>query len=335
MSGLVAAPSDALMRAVVIRAFGGPEVLRPEYVPRPATAPGSTLIRVARAGVNYFDTERRASWRASELPVILGGEVAGRRLSDGQRVVGLIESGIGGYAEYAAVPSEFAVPIPDAVSDSAALAVLVQGLTAWYLLVKAARVESGESVVVTAAAGGVGSLAVQIATWFGATRVIAIASTEAKRRSALELGADAALDSAPVGLAERVRLANGGAGVDLVLESVAGPIVDALLDALATGGRLVAYGQASGSSNTVSVDRLMNASIGVLGFWLTPYLADRVATRRVIETLLAAVAEGRLRVREGPSFLIAHARHAHELIGAGASAGKVTLAAGEAGWAGR
>jgi len=335
VSGLVAAPSDALMRAVVIRAFGGPEVLRAEYVPRPATAPGSTLIRVARAGVNYFDTERRASWRASELPVILGGEVAGRRLSDGQRVVGLIEAGTGGYAEYAAVPSEFAVPIPDGVSDRAALAVLVQGLTAWYLLVKAARVEAGESVVITAAAGGVGSLAIQVAKWLGATRVIAIASTEAKRRSALELGADVALDSAPAGLTERVRLANGGAGVDLVLESVAGPIVDALLDTLVTGGRLVAYGQASGSSNTVSVDRLMGASIGVLGFWLTPYLADRAATRRVIETLLAAVAEGRLRVREGPSFLIAHARHAHELIGAGASVGKVTLAADEAAWAGR
>jgi len=323
------------MRAVVIRAFGGPEVLRAEYVPRPTTAPGCTLIGVARAGVNYFDTERRASWRASELPVILGGEVAGRRLSDGRRVVGLIEAGTGGYAEYAAVPSEFAVPIPDEVSDSAALAVLVQGLTAWYLLVRAARVEAGESVVVTAAAGGVGSLAIQVAKWLGAARVIAIASTEPKRRSALELGADVALDSAPAGLTERVRLANGGAGVDLVLESVAGPIVDALLDALATGGRLVAYGQASGSSNTVSVDRLMDASIGVLGFWLTPYLADRAATRRVIETLLAAVAQRRLRVREGSSFLIAHARHAHELIGAGASVGKVTLAADEAGWAGR
>jgi|KBSSwiStaDraftv2_1062776.scaffolds.fasta_scaffold459840_1 NADPH:quinone reductase len=324
------------MRAVVIRAFGGPEVLAVERVPRPAIGLGHTLIKVARAGVNFFDTERRAAgWTAAHLPEILGTEVAGARVSDGRRVVGLTDGGVGGYAEYARVADEFAVPIPDDVPDTAALGVLIQGLTAWHTLRTAAGLRRDESVVITAAAGGVGSLAIQLAKRRGAGRVIALASTEQKRRAALALGADAAVDSALPGLTERVIAANGGSQVDVVLESVAGPILDALLRTLATGGRLVAYGQASGASNLVSVDTLMDYSIGILGFHLTPFLTDRAATRVVITELLAALAGRRLTVAEGPSFPIASAADAHRLVGSGQTSGKVTLLADEAGWAGR
>ena len=337
MDHIAMARGDPRMWAVVVRSFGGPEVLQARRVPRPAPPPGSTLIQVRRAGVNYFDLERRAfGWDGpgATLPVIFGTEVVGARLSDGLRVVGLTDAGIGGYAEYAVVADDFAVPIPDGVRDTAALAVLVQGLTAWHVLVTAARLERGESVAVTAAAGGVGSLAIQIAKWRGAGPVIAVASTKEKRRVSLALGADAAVDSAPDGLARRLRSANGGAAVDVVLESVGGPLVDASLDALAPGGRLVAYGQASGASNTVSLDSLMDRSIGVIGFWLTPAIADRVATRRVIEELLNAVAADRLRVVEGPSFPIARARDAHAMVGAGNTVDKVTLAVDDAAWDG-
>jgi NADPH:quinone reductase len=332
----IEAETDELMRAVLIRAFGGPEVLSVEWVPTPIAAPGTTPIKVTRAGVNYFDTERRArGWKAAKLPEILGTEVAGARVSDGRRVVGLTDGGIGGYAEYAMVADELAVPIPGDVSDTAALGVLIQGQTASHALRTAARLRSGESVVITAAAGGVGSLAIQLAKWHGASRVIGLASTEEKRHNALALGADAVVDSAVEGLTDRVIAANGGSPVDVVLESVAGPTLDALLLTLATGGRLVAYGQASGASNMVSVDTLMDYSIGVVGFHLTPYLADKAATRVVIAGLLQAVADGRLKVVEGPSFPIASASEAHTAVGSGATRGKVTLIADEAGWAGR
>src|SRR5262245_15759677 len=131
------------MQAVVIDRYGGPEELRLRRVPRPEPAPGETLVRVAAAGVNYTDLGRRARgsrWRPERPPLVLGWEVSGRRTSDGARVAGLLTSGTGGYAGYAAVPDEYAVPIPDGVSDPAALAVLVQGITAWHLLATAARV---------------------------------------------------------------------------------------------------------------------------------------------------------------------------------------------------
>jgi NADPH2:quinone reductase len=317
-----------LMDAVVLARYGGPEVLGLRRVPPPTPAAGETLVRVARAGVNYTDLGRRARGsrtRPEQPPLILGWEVAGRRAADGARVLGLLTSGTGGYASRAVVPDAYVVQVPDGVSDSAALALLVQGITAWHLLATAARVRAGESVVVTAAAGGVGSLALQLARLHGAGRVIAVASTADKRRLALDLGADAALDAAAEGFAERLREANGGAPVDVVLESVGGPVLDAALDALGAGGRLVAYGQASGASNTVSVDLLMDRSIGLSGYWAVPEIREAAGTRQVVERLLDEVAAGRLRVVEGPAFAAADAAEAHRAVAARATTGKVTL----------
>jgi NADPH:quinone reductase len=320
------------MRAIVIESLGGPEVLKIREAGCPSPAAGETLIQVSRAGVNYTDLGRRErGWRfvAPTLPIIPGLEVAGRRVSDGVRVVGLLPEGVGGYAEYAVVRDELTVPIPDGVDDAAALAVLVQGLTAWHLVVSAARVRAGETVAVTAAAGGVGSLAIQIARLHGAARVTAVASTGEKRRLARELGADAAIDGTPDGFTERLLEANG-APVDVVLESIGGPIVDRALKALAHGGRLVAFGQASGDSNMVSLDDLMDRSIGVIGYWGTPHMRDLSGTRRTIEVLLDHVASGRLRTVEGPSFPLANAAKAHASLAARATVGKVTLVVDEA-----
>ena len=319
------------MRAIVVDSLGGPEVLKIREVARPSAMVGETLIRVSTAGVNYTDLGRRErGWRfsAQPLPIIPGLEVAGHRASDGVRVVGLLPTGIGGYAGYAVVRDELTVPIPDGVDDAAALAALVQGLTAWHLVVSAARVRAGETVALTAAAGGVGSLAIQIARLQGAARVIAVASTEPKRRLTLELGADAAIDGTPEGFTERLLGANG-APVDVVLESIGGPIVDRALKALAHGGRLVAYGQASGAANMVSLDDLMDHSIGVIGYWATPHMRDLIGTRRTIESLLEYVAGGRLRAVEGPSFPLAEAAQAHASVAARATVGKVTLVVDE------
>jgi NADPH:quinone reductase len=204
------------MRAIRVNQWGGPEVLELVDAPLPEPNQHEQLVRVTRAGINYADTHAAEnSYLARyELPMTPGSEIAGVT-EDGRRVVALTVGG--GYAEYAAVPIATTFPIPDAVSDEQALAMLVQGLTAWHLYRTSARLVEGESVVVHAAAGGVGTLAVQLGKAFGAGRVIATASSEEKRRLALELGADAAVDVTREDLEHALREANGVRGVDIVL----------------------------------------------------------------------------------------------------------------------
>jgi len=215
--------------------------------------------------------------------------------------------------------------------DAAALAAGIQGVTAWGALLSAARLKEGDTVAVMAAAGGLGSLAVQLARLHGASRVIGVASTEAKRRRVLELGADAAVDGDTERLAENIRAANGGAGVDILLESVGGPAADAALDALAYDGRMVVFGQASGASNVVSLDLLMDRSIGVIGYWVTPFLRGG-GGGNAISTILSWVAQGRLRVLEGPSYPVGRASEAHAAIEARATVGKVSLIVDDDSW---
>src|ERR671933_88697 len=160
------------MRAIQMTEFGGPEVLKLVDLPVPEAGDGEVLIRVERAGLNFADTHQRTNsyLAAAELPLIPGAEVAGVREDTGKRVVALC--GNGGYAEYATAPGALTFPIPDGVDDGTALALLLQGLTAWHLYKTCARVQPGESVVVHSAAGGVGSMAVQLGRALGAGRVI-------------------------------------------------------------------------------------------------------------------------------------------------------------------
>src|SRR5438552_6603783 len=251
------------MRAVQITEFGGLDVLQLADVERPEPGPDEVLIRVSHAGINFADTHQREnSYLARfELPLIAGGEVAGvvergaGDLAEGTRVVAMLRTG--GYAEYAVAPTATTFPIPDGVEDGTALALLIQGLTAWHLYRTSAKLQKGESVVVVSGAGGVGSLAVQLAKPFGAGRVIATASSEEKRAMTLELGADAAVDSAEDDLAAALTEANGGEPVDVVLEMAGGRIFDECLKALAPFGRLVAYGISSREPNRVSSGSLM------------------------------------------------------------------------------
>src|SRR5918997_2930391 len=161
------------MRAIQMSEYGGPEVLRLVELPQPAPGPGEVLVRVSRAGLNFADTHRRTNTYLAkdELPLVPGSEVAGVREDTGERVVALM--GYGGYDEYATAPAALTFPIPGGVSDETALALVLQGLTAWHLYRTCARMGGGESVVVHAAAGGVGTLAVQLGKRFGAGRVIA------------------------------------------------------------------------------------------------------------------------------------------------------------------
>jgi len=313
------------MRAIQMSEYGGPEVLALVELPVPEPAGGEVLIRVARAGLNFADTHRRTnSYIAKdELPLVPGTEVAGTREDTGERVVAIC--GDGGYAEYATAPAALSFPIPDGVDDGTALALVLQGLTAWHLYRTCARVQPGESVVVHAAAGGVGSLAVQLGRPMGAGRVIATASTEDKRALALDLGADAAIDAAPEGLAQRLLQANLDRPVDVVFEMAGGPVFDESLAALGPFGRLVTYGIASGKGNTVRSGDLMRSSRAVVGFWLMHCIGRPTMLDEALADLFERLSRGELRVVTGPAYPLGEAAQAQADIAARRTTGKVTL----------
>ena len=313
------------MRAIRIEEFGGPEVLQLADLPVPEAGEGQVLIRVARAGMNYADTHQRTNdYLANyDLPLVPGGEVAGVREDTGERVVAMC--GLGGYAEYAVAPEPLTFPIPDGVDDETALALLVQGLTAWHLYRTCGRVAEGESVVVHAAAGGVGSLAVQLGKPMGAGRVIATASTEEKRALALELGADAAIDADPDGMKERLEEANGGAKVDVVFEMAGGEVFEQSLAALAPFGRLVTYGIASRQPNEVSTGSLMRRSRAVVGFWLMHAVGRPDMIDEALADLFARVQRGELRAHVGGTYPLGEAAQAQVDIAERRTTGKVVL----------
>ncbi|GAA2502329.1 zinc-binding dehydrogenase [Streptomyces thermolineatus] len=300
------------MRAIQINRFGGPEVLALRDLPEPSPGRGGTLVAVEAAGVNFADTHQvdGSYLSADRLPYVPGSEVVGRT-QDGRRVLARTT---GGYAEIALVDGASAIDIPEDLPAGRALALLTQGLTAWHLLRGAARLLPGESVVVHAAAGGVGSLAVQLAKQFGAGRVRAVASTPAKRELALALGAD---DVVEYPLDEPA---------DVILDATGGRLFDQALDSLADFGRLVTYGNASRTPFTpVDPARLGRLNAGVVGFWLRPALARPGGFAEPLGELLSLTLQGRLRPVTGADYPLAEARRAHEDLLARRTTGKVTL----------
>jgi NADPH2:quinone reductase len=331
------------MRAVQLTEFGEPEVLRIADLPVPEPGPGELLIRVARAGLNFGDThQRRNQYIAKhELPVVLGGEVAGvvervgppadgepLRFEPGERAIALLRTG--GYAEYAVAPAARAFRIPGGVSDDYALALLIQGLTAWHLWRTSAHLRQGESVVVHSAAGGVGSLLTQLAKPMGAGRVIATAGSVERRAEALGLGADAVVDPVTEGgadgpLTAALIEANDGAPVDVVLDAAGGRVFEQSLAALAPFGRIVAYGNSTREKVAVTNGDLLKSSRAVVGFWLMHLLDRRDMLERPLADLFARAARGELRPRVGGTYPLADAARAHEDLEARRTTGKLTL----------
>ena len=312
------------MKAIQIKEFGGPEVLEHTELTDPEPGDGEVLVRVARAGINFADTHvtRNDYLAEQELPMVPGGEISGTT-PDGRRVAALLMNG--GYAEQVAVPKAALVPVPDKVDDEQAAALLLQGLTAWSLLNVSARLEQGETVVIEAAAGGTGCLAVQLAKRAGAGRVIALASSEEKRKLALDLGADAAVDSRAEDLREEILAANDGEMVDVVLEMSGGDAFEQTLRTLAPFGRLVAFGIASREENAVKTGHLMRNSRAVIGFWLVHMFRRPELLRRGIEELLGAAASGELRAVIGGVYPLSEVRRAHEEIAGRRTQGKLLL----------
>jgi NADPH2:quinone reductase len=313
------------MRAIQMTEFGGPEVLTLSELPVPVPGPDEVLIRVTRAGLNFADTHTRTNSyvQKATLPLVPGGEVAGIREDTGERVVALV--GSGGYAEYATAPKDLVFPIPDELDDGTALALIVQGLTAWHLYRTAGHVAEGESVVVHAGAGGVGSLAVQLGHPLGAGRVIATASSAEKRALALELGADAAVDPAADGLTERLIEANGGQRVDVVFEMSGGEVFDASYRALAPFGRIVAYGIATNRANEVSTGSLLRHSRSVVGFYLFHCLRRPGMFSDALGELFARAARGELKAIVGGTYPLEEAAQAQIDLRERRTTGKLLL----------
>ena len=323
------------MKAIRYHQLGGPEVLRWEDAPEPVPGPGQVLLRVHAAGVNFADTERRRGLYDAQVPLprILGSEAAGvvRAVGPGvdaswvgRRVVSLTKQA---YAEAALAPVEQLLVLPPEVSFEEAAALLVQGLTAYHVVHTVGRVEAGQTVLIHAAAGGVGLLAVQLAKAAGA-RVIGTVSGEAKAKLARDVGADDVIRYDREDVAASVRELTGGRGVERVLDSVGASTWQASLDALAPFGHLVSYGNASGHPPHVEVESLYAKSLTVSAYWLHTPTPPEVQ-RKAREALLAEVVAKRLRIVVGLTLPLSRAEEAHRQLEGRSTVGKVVLVAGD------
>jgi NADPH:quinone reductase len=311
------------VKAIQIEEFGGPEVMKHVEIPDPEPSDGEVVVDVARAGINFGDTHitHNEYLAKQDLPLVPGGEIAGTD-PDGRRVAAMLANG--GYAQKVAVPEAWLVPLPDEVSDEQAAAVLVQGVTAHALLHYCAHVEEGETVVVEAAAGGTGSLAVQLAKRAGA-KVIALASSEEKRELCGRLGADATADSLADDLKEAILEANGGERVDVVLH-MSGAGFEPELRSLGMLGRIVVFGNAARHPSEVETNYLLQTSKSVIGFWLVPLIARRQdLVRSITAELFEAVANGELEVVIGDVYPLSEAARAHTEMRERRTSGKLLL----------
>ncbi|KYD29772.1 quinone oxidoreductase family protein [Parageobacillus toebii] len=322
------------MKVVQFTEYGGPEVLEMVEMERPIPTGRRVLIKVEAIGVNYADTARREGHYVvpTPLPFIPGAEVAGvvsevgedvTSVHIGQRVVALIESG--GYAEYVNVDERGVIPIPDELDFQQAVALPVQGLSAYHILKTMGRLEEGETVLIHAAAGGVGTLAVQLAKIFRAGNIIATASTKEKRALAKQLGADATIDYTKEGWKDEVLEYTNGKGVDVALEMAGGDIFHQTLDCLAPFGRLVVYGVASGQFTRMNPARLMGKNLSVIGFFLPQIMRKSELYQQSLQELLTYVQTGKLILAIGGVYPLEQAAEVHRLLQSRKTHGKLIL----------
>ena len=323
------------MKAVRFHRTGDADVLVVEDVPTPSPQPGEVLVRVEAAGVNFADTMRRRGApypERSPLPFMPGADVAGSIDALGEGVGGFTvgepvfaATHCGGYAQYVCVPARSLVPRPPELSATDATSLLVQGLTAALVLRHAGRLGGGERVVVEAAAGSVGSFAVQLARLFGASQVIGLASSAGKRAAVLSLGADHAIDYMERSWPRFVRQATDGRGADLLLEMTGGATLLQALQALSPFGRMVVYGLAGGQAMPIDLQRLVVPNVSVTGFYIGPYLTQHRLIAETLDELIGYVLAGRLKPLIGAVLPLEDAAEAHRLLESRQTIGKVVL----------
>lgn len=312
------------MKAIQITEFGGPEVMQYVELPTPTPSPSQTLITISAIGINYADTHQTENSYLSpqRLPMIPGMEVVGTTPA-GQRVLAACN---GGYAQYGVAETNSLIPIPDSVGDGQALAMMVQGSTAYHLLKTQGHLKPGESVVIHAAAGGVGVIAIQLAKMWGAHVIAVVSQTPEKVELVKSLGADVVVDAKDSDLKAALLAANGGKPVDLVLEMVGGKTFEDSLAALAPFGRLVVFGMASRvAPRPITGGELMHGSKTVSGFWLAHCFGSKKLLVDVITELFGMISSGQLRPIVGATFPLSQAQEAHKAMLSRSTVGKLVL----------
>ena len=320
------------MNAVVVSEVGGPEVLAYGPQPIPEPKPGQVRVKIEAAGVNFIDVYHRAGLYKLELPQVLGMEAAGvvdtitdgvSGLGTGDRVAYAMQ--LGAYAEYACVPADKLVPVPDGVDLRQAAAVMLQGMTAHYLSYSTYPIQPGDTVLVHAAAGGVGQLLVQMAKRRGA-RVLGTASTEEKAELARQAGADAVILYSETDFEAEVKRLTGGKGVEAVYDSVGRDTFDRSLNCLKRRGSIVLFGQSSGPVPPFSIGILATkGSLFLTRPTLGDYIADRAELLQRAGDLFDWMGAGELQVHIDRVFPLADAAEAHRYLEDRQTKGKVLL----------
>ena len=325
------------MRAIQLAEYGGPEVLKMVDLEVPAPSAKEVLIKIEAIGVNYADTARREGQYVIDtpLPFVPGAEVAGTveevgsdcfRFKKGDKVVTLLGSSRStGYAEFTVADEKGLIPIPEGVDVKQAVSLPLQGLSAYHILKTMGRIEQGETVLIHAAAGGVGTIAVQLAKLFGASNVIATASTLEKRSLALEMGADAAVDYTQEGWEKEVLQLTGGKGVDVALEMAGGDVFRKTLSCMAPFGRLVIYGVASGEQSRLYPSSLMAQNLSVIGFFLPQIMRKKNLYLQSLSDLLTYLQNGDLKLTIGGVYPLESAKEVHQMLQGRQTKGKLIL----------
>lgn len=322
------------MKAIVVREFGGPDVLRLEDVPDPTPGPGQVVVRAAACGVNRGDMGRRQGTYGrgggETLPFIVGWEMAGtiEAVGDGvagfragDRVVALMPAG--GYAEKAAVPAAALARIPETLTFEEAAGIPVAYLTAWFALTRRAGLRAGETVLVQAGGSGVGVAAIQMAKHLGA-RVITTAGSEEKLARARTLGADEVINYRTASVRDAVAQVTGGRGVDVVVESVGGRTSVESVEALAVAGRLVSVGNSSREPAPVDLAAVFGKNASLLGFYLGIEMLAPDAGRE-FQHVVDLCASGAVKVIVDSVLPLSEAPVAHQRLIDRANFGKLIL----------
>lgn len=321
------------MRAIQFQEYGESDKLQVIELDKQSPQGKQVLIRVEAIGINFADILRRrgAYLEPTPLPFIPGYEVAGvveevgseSSYKAGERVVALLLEG-GAYAEYVTVHEERVTRIPDEISFEEAAATPLQGLTVYFMLKKMARMKDGDAVLVHAAAGGVGTIAVQLAKLLGAGKVIATASTEEKLQLAESLGADALVNYTEDSWKDKVLEATDGRGADIILEMVGDDIFYQSLKCLAPFGRLIVFGRASRKETLFDPRKLMNRNQTVSGFFLGDW-KDYQANNKGISLLFDYIREGKLKISIGGVYPLHEVGKVQDLIENRKTHGKIIL----------
>jgi NADPH2:quinone reductase len=320
------------MKAIRIHQFGGPEVMQYEEVPTPTPGPGQVLVQIAAAGLNYIDVYQRTGLYPNKLPYTMGLEGSGIVTALGPHVTALQEgdpvayTGVpGAYAEYALVPADRLVRMPDGLDVKVGAAAMLQGMTAHYLAYTTYPLKPGDTCLIHAAAGGVGLLLVQMAKQCGA-RVFGTVSTAEKATLAREAGADEIILYTTQDFAAEVKRLTQGKGVNVVYDSVGKTTFEKSLNSLAPLGYMVLYGQASGPVAPFD-PAILNAkgSLFLTRPSLFHYTADRASLEKRAGDVLGWIAAGKLNMRMEHTFALAKTADAHRSLEGRQTTGKVLL----------